>query len=342
MIARLKRWLKRGLLGMALVIGAAIVAGIVYEQIGRRRDSRSVPQVGKSIDIGGRNLNLYCSGEGSPTVIFESGGGASGYTWVNIQTEVAKFTRACWYDRAGYGWSDPGPRPRTSEAIASDLHALLTTARIGPPYVLVGASFGGFPVRVFAGRNPAEVAGIVLVDATHEDQHEPDSMKAPANRLPPAVHKVLCALVPTAGDVGLVRLIMKLSGSGPPPAGMTTEQARILQLLSQQPKTVTSNEGCHWDESAAQARTAGTFGSRPLIVLTAGQEFIPPDPQGAKEANEFHETWVKQLQPALARLSTRGRQVVVEKSGHGIQFEAPDTVVNAIRDVIKESRLIKE
>jgi pimeloyl-ACP methyl ester carboxylesterase len=107
-------------------------------------------------------------------------------------------------------------------------------------------------------------------------------------------------------------------------------------LLSQQPKTVASNEGCHWDESAAQARAAGTFGNRPLVVLTAGREFIPPDPQGAKEANAFHETWVKELQPALARLSSRGRQVVVKNSGHGIQFEAPDAVVNAIRDVMKE------
>ena len=336
MVARLKRWLKRGLLAVALVILLALLAGIIYEQIGRRRDARSVPQVGKLVDIGGRRLNLYCSGEGSPAVIFESGGGAPGFTWVNIQPQVAKFTRACWYDRAGFGWSDPGPQPRTSAAIASDLHALLTAAGVGPPYVLVGASFGGFPVRVFAGQYPTEVAGIVLVDATHEDQHEPDSMKAPANRLPPSLHNVLCTLVPTAGEVGLIRLMMKLSGSGPSPAGMTAEQGHVLELLSQQPKTVASNEGCHWDESAAQARAAGTFGNRPLVVLTAGREFIPPDPQGAKEANAFHETWVKELQPALARLSSRGRQVVVKNSGHGIQFEAPDAVVNAIRDVMKE------
>ena len=334
--SRLKRWLKRGSLGVVLVIVVATLTGICYEQIGRRRDARRVPQVGKSVDIGGRRLNLYCSGEGSPTVIFESGGGAPGYSWVNIQPQVAKFTRACWYDRAGYGWSDPGPQPRTSVAIANDLQALLTVANVAPPYVLVGASFGGFPVRVFAGRYPTEVAGIVLVDASHEDQHEPDSMKAPVNRLSPAVHNVLCALVPTAGQVGLIRLMMKLSGAGPSPAGMTAEQGHVLELLAQQPKTVASNEGCHWDDSAAQARAAGTFGDRPLIVLTAGREFIPPDPQGAKDAKSFHETWVKELQPALAHLSTRGRQVVLENSGHGIQFEAPDAVVEAIREVIKE------
>jgi pimeloyl-ACP methyl ester carboxylesterase len=341
MAGRLRRWIKRGLLGVALVVGAAILAGFVYEQIERRQDLKRVPQVGKSIDIGGRALNLYCSGEGSPTVIFESGGGAPGYTWINIQPQVAQFTRACWYDRAGYGWSDPGSQPRTSAAIVSDLHALLGAAGVAPPYVLVGASFGGFPVRVFAGRYPGEVSGIVLVDASHEDQHEPDSMKAPANRLPPSVHNVLCALLPAAGEVGLIRLTMKLSGSGPAPAGMTSEQSRNLELLSQQPKTVASNEGCHWDESAAQARSAGTFGNRPLIVLTAGREFIPPDPQGAKEANAFHDKWVKELQPALARLSSHGRQLIVENSGHGIQFEAPDVIVSAIREVINEIQSAK-
>lgn len=338
MAGRLKRWLKRGVRGVALLVGVAILAGIIYEQIGRRRDLKGVTQVGRSVDIGGRNLNLNCSGEGSPTVIFESGGDSPGYTWVNIQPQVAKFTRACWYDRAGYGWSDPSPQPGTGASIASDLHALLTAAGVSPPYILVGASFGGFPVRIFTVRYPEAVAGVVLVDATHEDQHEPDSMKAPANRLPNSVRKAVCTLVPAARELGVVRLMMKLSGPGPAPAGMTSDQAHTLQLLSQQPKTAASKEGCYWDETAAQARSAGTPGNRPLIVLTAGREFIPRDPQGAKEARAFHETWVKELQPALARLSTRGRQVIVENSGHGIQFEAPEAILNAIREVMKEIR----
>jgi len=336
MAARIKLWLKRGVLGIALFILVSILAGIIYERIGRRRDLKDVAQVGRSIEIGQRTLNLYCSGEGSPTVIFESGAGAPGYSWVNIQREVAKFTKACWYDRAGYGWSEPGPQPRTSASIAIDLHALLTATNLRPPYVLVGASFGGFPVRFFTGRYPDEVAGVVLVDAAHEDQHEPDSMRAPVNRLPSSIHSVICRLVPIASEMGLVRLMMKLSGLGSSPPGMAPEQADILKILSQQPKTVASNEGCHWDESAAQARSAGSLGDRPLIVLTAGREFVPPDPQGAKEANAFHETWVKELQPALARLSTHGRQVVLENSGHGIQFEAPGAVVKAINDVLSE------
>ena len=98
---------------LAMVVVGLLLAGILYEQIGEHRDRKRYPQIGRSVNIGGRTLNLYCSGEGSPSVIFEGAGHTAGYAWANMQREVAKFTRACWYDRAGYGWSDPGPSPRT-------------------------------------------------------------------------------------------------------------------------------------------------------------------------------------------------------------------------------------
>jgi pimeloyl-ACP methyl ester carboxylesterase len=120
-----RRRIKVALLALTFLIAAAIVAGIGYEQLGRERDRRLLPQIGKSVDIGGRTLNISCVGSGAPAVIFESGGDAPGLSWSPLQKEVAKFTEACWCDRAGIGWSDPGPYPRTSAAIATDLHALL-------------------------------------------------------------------------------------------------------------------------------------------------------------------------------------------------------------------------
>jgi pimeloyl-ACP methyl ester carboxylesterase len=280
-------------------------------------------------------LNLYCSGEGSPTVILEGG-----YSWITVQPEIAKFTRACWYDRAGHGWSDPGPYPRTSAAIAGDLHELLRVAAIPPPYVLVGASFGGFPVRVFAGKYKDEVAGVVLVDAAHEDEHEPPSMQASTSRLPKTVRSALCTVLPTMGQIGLVRLMSGSPAHRDPPQGMSAEQAKYSDFLSDLPKaSVTSgNESCNWETSANEARTAGGLGDRPLIVLTAGKAFIPDDPAAAREAAAFHEVWVHELQPKLVRLSTRGRQIIVENSGHGIQFEAPDAVIGAIREIVAEIR----
>src|SRR5437870_3042032 len=125
MQAREKRPMGTALTFLVLTVIAAIVAGAVYERVARREDRKRFPQIGRSVDIGGRTLNIYCSGEGQPAVILESGPPLPGYSWAFVQRKIAKFTRACWYDRAGYGWSDPGPNPRDGAAIAKDLHELL-------------------------------------------------------------------------------------------------------------------------------------------------------------------------------------------------------------------------
>src|SRR5437868_7715159 len=154
MQAKTKRILSLLLKIVVIALVIAIASGLIYEEIGRRNDRKRNPQIGQSIDIGGRSLNLYCSGEGSPAVVFDSGAGAPGYSWSNIQPEIAKFTRACWYDRAGEGWSDAGPFPRTSAANAQDLHGLLQRAGVAPPYILVGHSYGGLNARVYNGMYP--------------------------------------------------------------------------------------------------------------------------------------------------------------------------------------------
>ncbi len=308
-----------------------VIAGIVYEQLGERRDDKRYARVGLPVDIGGRTLNIDCAGTGSPTVILEGG-----YGWKNIQLEIARTTRVCWYDRAGMGWSDPGPYPRTASAIADDLHLLLANAQEQPPFVLVGASFSGFPVRVFAGKYKSEVAGLVLVDAVHEDQQEPDRFKSPANRLPAPVRRVLCGLLPSFGRIGLVRLVLhtRSNTQEQSTSSTTSDQNEYSRFLANLPKATVANgsEGCHWAESASEARAAGGFGNIPLIVLTAGRGFAPED----KDAAAFHENFVHNLQPQLAQLSTRGRQIIVPESGHAIQFEAPAAVVSAIKEVVAE------
>lgn len=340
MAPRIRRLIKRGLQGLALLFLIAIIAGVIYEQTGRRRDRERLPQVGRSVDIGGRSLNIYCAGQGSPAVILESGAGAPGYSWMAVQPQVAQFTRVCWYDRAGYGWSDPGPYPRSSRAIANDLHDLLHAAAIPPPYVLVGASFGGFNVRVYNGLYPEEVAGVVLVDAAHEDE----SARAPrfllaARRPPRALSHAMSLFIQTMVQVGAVRLFKHFTPAPPPPPGFAPDQEVYMQYLPRQPKEVAAwlGEGLvEEDESIPEVRAAGNLGSRPLVVLTAGRGFSFDDPVLAKEATRYHEVWMHEMQPQLARLSTRGRQVIVEGSGHAIQYEAPDAVADAVRGLVSE------
>jgi pimeloyl-ACP methyl ester carboxylesterase len=259
---------------------------------------------------------------------------------------VAKFTQACWYDQAGYGWSDSGPKPRTSRAVASDLHALLRAAAVPPPYVLVGASGDGFPVRVFAARHPNEVAGIVFADASHEDQYgrEPRSSLGWANRLPAPVQAALLTVVPVAGEIGLFRLLLRATrpaDTDRPPEGMTADEARYLSFVSRLPRSFVTDAdvGRNWQASAEEARNAGSLGDVPLIVLTGGKFVAPRNPAYVAEARAFHQMWVHELQPKLARLSSRGRQIIIENSGHGIQFEAPDVLIAAIREIVGESRV---
>ena len=134
-------------------------------------------------DVGGFRLNLKCEGTGSPVVVFDAGAGDTLQTWDWVVPDLKKLTRVCAYDRAGLGKSDPGPRPRTSERIAGELGELLKRAHVAPPYVLVGHSFGGLNVRLYAARNPDQVSGLVLVDATPEDYPAiEDSLRTPAER----------------------------------------------------------------------------------------------------------------------------------------------------------------
>jgi pimeloyl-ACP methyl ester carboxylesterase len=122
------------------------------------------------VDIGGRSLHIHCAGQGSPVVVLDAGLGNDGGTWADVQPELARFTEACVYDRAGRGYSDPAPKPHTSQHMVEDLHALLGRAGVAGPYVLVGHSLGGLNVRLYEATYPGDVAGMVLVDATSEEQ----------------------------------------------------------------------------------------------------------------------------------------------------------------------------
>ena len=335
---------KRRLISAAKILGIFLfvvtVAGIVYEQIGERMDRRRYPQVGGSVDIGGRSLNIYCSGEGSPTVILDSGGHTAGYSWIGIQAEIARQTRACWYDRAAYGWSDPGPSPRTPKAVANDLHALLHSANIAPPYALVGATSSSFNVHVYNSLYPDEVAGAVLIEATDPDvfAHSPPYMTGRLGSMPPFIKKLSCrVLEPAMLEVGLLRL-MGNPGSGQPYGieDLSRDQQVELSFLSKNPGTVRGGEGCDLEEGMAEVRAAGDFGNRPLIVLASSKRFKPPAGSGfVKATADFNEYWFHQLQPHLAALSTRGELVLVSDP------EGREAIVTTVGKVVGEIRSMK-
>lgn len=209
----MRKWVRRVLCVFLTLMVLALLAGFTFEQVGRARDAGQLPtRIGQAVDIGGRTLNLYCSGEGTPTVILETGGNSPGYAMASLQSKIAGSTRVCWYDRAGVGWSDPPSSPRTSASVVSDLHEVLRRAGVLPPYVMVGGSVGGEYVRIYTARYPTDVAGLVLVDSSVPDMHEPDFALAPMNRLSSRTRHLICIALPAMMRFGIIRFMASREG----------------------------------------------------------------------------------------------------------------------------------
>jgi pimeloyl-ACP methyl ester carboxylesterase len=334
-----RRWVWRLLTGAALLVVLLLGAGYAYQRLTTAVDFRRFPAPGQLVDVGGYRLHIFCLGEGSPTVIVDAGLGDFSNSWGLVQREIAGFTRICTYDRAGYGWSDPpGPGPRTSRQIAGELHALLEQAGIAGPYVLVGHSFGGLNVRLYASLYPAEVAGVVLVDASHEDQ---------LTRMPAAYTQLerqsagTLRLVELAAQFGLLRLWGAAAGAQALPINMqglpAAAQAVELAFMAH-PAGLAAARGEFqaFEESCAQVRAAGDLGDRPLVVLTAGNSFDIEALQELGLPADFPFAQLQAMQNELAALSTHSTHLVAEGSGHAIHLEQPDWVVTAIREVVEK------
>jgi pimeloyl-ACP methyl ester carboxylesterase len=328
----MKRIVRVCLAGLCLVAVSLAITGALYETIGRWRDTQRFPQRGHLVQAGSIRMNIDCSGKGSPTVILESGSGGPSIDWLMVQPEVAKFARVCSYDRAGYGWSDSGPEPRSSLQIARELKQLLEAAGEKGPYILVGHSMGGYDTRVYTGLYPSDVAGMVLVDASHEDQdvRAPESIRkwSEDHRRHPGWKKLKYFFQLHFGWA-------RLTADGDSPAFWPKafrDEENFLTLPTKHQFAVIDEDQVFSTLSAAHVRSAGTLGDRPLIVLTATtQDDIAPEiPPSDAQAEE--DLWVQQLQPQLARLSTHGKQIVVDSS-HEMPTEHPEVVIAAIHEV---------
>ena len=328
-------WAGRTVLGFLLLVMAlaAITLGAGARAKAALRASH--PPIGQMVDVGGYKLHIACEGVGSPTVVLDAGAGDLGLTWTKVQPSVAKSTRVCAYDRAGLGWSEQSPRPRTAEVMVDELHALLTNAGIAGPYVLVGHSLGGVVVRQYAHAYPAGVAGIVLVDSAHEAQwlRFPQAVR---NNLPSVLRQF--RLVGAAAWVGIGALkpsLMPLESRLPLDVA---ETARALKVSGNDVGT-----GAAEMEQFASGRTppVTTLGDIPLIVLSQSHldpDSVPPSAAITPEVlQEYVQTW-EHLQLELAALSTHGKRIVADGSGHYIQLDRPDLVIGAIEELLAVAR----
>ena len=261
-------WLGRTVI---LVVSLAVI-GATYETMAEAADARAYPPPGQLVDVGGYRLHIYCTGIGGPTVLIDAGLGDWSTMWSWVQPRVAKGTRVCTYDRAGSGWSDPGPLPRTAQEFAQELHTLLHQADITGPYVMVGHSMGGLPAIMFAHNYPAEVAGLVLIESMSPPQFSRAAMDAAAQttQASPAITPL-----PMLARLGIVRLLARPLGLVPA-LPRDVQPAYLSRLVRPSNLQAVTDEAQGMPASAVEVEAVKTLGNLPLIVLTSRSDHNPP------------------------------------------------------------------
>lgn len=336
----------------SLVLSIALTNVVSAQRAGESADVPPVTAPGRLVDVGGWRLHLNCTGEArasQPLVVLESGVGDFSVEWSLVQPMVARFARVCSYDRAGDGWSDVGPHPRTMHQIVYELHTLLDRAGERPPYLLVGHSYGGWLARTYQSVYPAEVAGIILVDAGEDN---------PLRMLPNGQ-------VVRASEMGASKPIPPVKTSGPlresdiPPAAFAQMTAGARESVGQAnagPRAKLPSDAQRmrtwalgrWQHVAAavnpveieeimQLRAARLgsihlLGGLPLVVITRGLA----EEQGPDAA--ALETQHRADHAALATMSSTGRQVIAAQSGHHVQLDQPELVATTIQEVLGKSQ----
>jgi pimeloyl-ACP methyl ester carboxylesterase len=328
----IRKWLRwAGILGAwcAGLLVLLLAAGFAYQILATHRDELRYPMRGQMVEVDGHRLHLDCEGEGQPTVVMDAGLGDSAVTWALVQPKVAEFTRACSYDRPGFGWSDEANVPRDSEHVARQLHELLANAGIAGPYILVGHSFGGLNQLVFRSLYPREVVGMVLVDSSHPDQ---------LTRLPAATsieaYAASTRYRPLGAVFGLGRLLGWCRDDYTFPRVGDAWQKVAPEAIALDCRTATFRatraEEFAFRESAREAGSTGSLGSLPLVVLShdprVGIGFMPETAAQAEPA------W-DQMQEELRGLSTNSHRVIAAGSMHYVESYRPELVIAAIREI---------
>lgn len=331
--------MRKAVLGLWLLLMVGVVSALAA-------DTSAPAPLGRLIDLGGYKLHLYCSGKGNRTVVFSNGAGDFSFDWYLVQTQVAKFARACSYDRAGEAWSELGPKPRTGFQEAHDLGRLLHRAGEKGPFLLVGQSMGGTIARMFQQEYASELAGIVFVDASHEDGRLFMNGKLARLRdlskgrpIPPVRDIIAESDKLTESDIEQIKKIVQQYEIKPeidPPFDKLPTDIQKLRLwaLSQNSHFEAMNDDFGPEESALMYERRHSaehpLGRLPVIVLSRSRNEYPA--KVAEQMTKEHEA----QQSDLAALSENSRQIIVPDSGHHIQLDQPAAVVSAIRELVEK------
>ncbi len=334
--------IKRILLGTTLTAAAAVGAGVVYQLIESRRDRRRFPQSGRLVKVGRHALHIHESGSGAPSVVLEAGIGSSSLSWATVQPEIAGFARVCSYDRAGLGWSEMAKGPRSLERLVEELRSALQAIDFPYPRILVGHSFGGLIVRAYAARHPEGIAGIVLVDPVLPSDWI-DATQKQLRLL--ALGARLSRRGAWLARLGIVRFALWLlaSGSRRVPQWISRVSSgqgsgviqRLVGEIQKLPPDLWPVVQAHWSSPKCFQGMAGYLEALPASAAEIAA--IEPPPHipltvlsAATASRAQRQEWDR----------IAARHITAHESGHWIQFDQPQLVVNAVRDLVNEERSV--
>jgi pimeloyl-ACP methyl ester carboxylesterase len=330
-------------------IGLALfgtLLGAVYQKLATQRDVRVYPPPGRLVDLGSHRLHVLETGCGSPTVLLEAGLMSTVLSWKELQPELARSFRVVSYDKAGLGWSDLGPMTRTADRIVEELHTLLKLAAIPEPYVLVGHSFGGLTMPLFAARFPEAVAGMVLVDPVTSAEWNPPSEH---DRKLTRIGAKVCRRAALLSRIGLIRFVAFLLTAGAKkPAGY------LVRLISRGTPGEDGSVSSPWFSAlpAAEKAMASVFWIQPKFALTIASQLenLPVSAASIGELGVFCDKPVvilsagtapeqrRKEHAAMAESLPLGEHILAARSNHWIMQEEPDLVIRAIEKIAKYSR----
>jgi len=327
-----RRITERVLLSLVIFLCVMAAGSTIFNAAALRYYRAIYPAPGKMYVVNGHQMHLYCTGEGSPTIVLDAGLGEDSLVWGKVQPYLSRTTRVCSYDRAGMGWSSPGPDPRDADTIAGELHALLQQADVSSPMVLMGHSLAGLYIRAYATRYPEDVAGLIFVDASSPLQEDQGSAELRAHM---SLSKYLYYSLVAASALGVPRLIGYCSSEPgfDEPSGKMAVELQCGVLYSELWREYTSLR-----RSGEETINTGPYGSLPVLIFSQ-------DPQQVKQtadippklAPELYVVW-NQDQENLKRLSTRSRRIIAKGSGHLIPIDRADLINREVAIFIRQIR----
>jgi pimeloyl-ACP methyl ester carboxylesterase len=325
------------------VLAALVAAGLLYQRVASRAASRRFPAPGELIDVGGHRLHVTCKGSGRPPVILEAGIAASSLSWAAVASAIARFTRACTYDRAGLAWSDVPSCARTFDRIVQEFATVIARVAPGERCILVGHSFGSFIICGYAMRYPDAVAGLVLVDPAVE-WLRPDAERT--YRLRRA--QVLARIGAGLAHVGIPRALLALLIGGAPAApqrfsrlfGETVAQTlgRLVSEVRKLPPATYPLMQAFWSEPKCYHAMADHLAALERDATAIGQVVPPADIPTIVISSGHQPQEQIDMQRTLADASHAGKHVVAARSSHWVQLDEPELITAAVRELVDSDR----